>query len=223
MISAIEKKIAIYQELLHLLDQHEVRNIFEAVSFLHKAGWESRRVFVIGNGGSASTAQHFAADLNKWASKSMRQGFRAICLCENLPLISAIVNDDGWDYVYVNQLKSLFVPGDVLVCFSVHGGTVSSEQASNLKMWSGNLLKAVEYVKKHSGQVLSFSGYGGGALKEESDVCIVAPVDITAKENTPYVESMHSFLAHLIVDVLREVMQKEMDGVPVPGGDGCGF
>lgn len=146
-------------------------------------------IFVMGCGGSASTATHFAADLAKTVG-----GFKAISLVDNIPLVSAYTNDLGWESVFEGQLDTWLKKGDVLVGFSVHGGN---------KKWSGNLTKALKLAKKRGAKIIGFSGFDGGALKEMADACFVVPV-YSDEYGTPVVEAMHVVIAHGIVFELKE-------------------
>ena len=154
-------------------------------------------MFVIGNGGSASSATHFASDLNKWVSEDAERKFRAFALVDNIPLVSALTNDNGWGEVYVEQLRNFFRKGDVLVAISVHGGSGSDKAGP----WSQNLLKAVKYAKENGGKVVGLSGFDGGMLKKAADACVVVPA-----ESTPHVEGMHLVLTHLMSEQLREMI-----------------
>jgi D-sedoheptulose 7-phosphate isomerase len=172
-------------------------DIKRAIDILFGAWKDGKQVFLAGNGGSAATATHFAGDLSKFVSVEGKKRFRAIALNDNVPLVTALTNDIGWENVYVEQLKNLMNKGDVFVVISVHGGS-GSEKAGP---WSQNLLKAAKFVKENGGKVLGFAGFDGGVLKEFADVCVVVPVN-----STPQVEGFHSVLAHLIAARLRELI-----------------
>jgi len=176
------------------VSQEDISNVIE---LLYEAWKEGRQVFLAGNGGSAPTASHFACDLAKFTSVEGQKRFRAISLVDNVPLISALTNDLGWDNVYSEQLKNLMQKGDVFVAISVHGG--SGADAAGL--WSQNLLKAAKLVKDNGGKVAGMAGFDGGALKQIADACIVVPID-----STPQVEGFHSVLSHLICDRLRDLI-----------------
>jgi D-sedoheptulose 7-phosphate isomerase len=169
-------------------------SIDAAIGILHDAWTSDNQVFVIGNGGSASTATHLACDLNKWVSDEADRKFRAFSLVDNIPLVSALTNDNGWGDIYSEQLRNFFRKGDVLVAISVHGGSGSDKAGP----WSQNLLKAVKYAKDNGGRVVGLSGFDGGVLKTASDACIVVPAN-----STPHVEGMHLVLTHLMCEQLR--------------------
>jgi len=190
-------------EVSRIADKLDRTSIDKAIGILYEAWKTDNQVFVIGNGGSASTATHLACDLNKWVSDDATRKFRAFSLVDNIPLVSALTNDNGWGDIFCEQLRNFFRKGDVLVAISVHGGSGSDKAGP----WSQNLLKAVKYAKDNGGKVLGLSGFDGGVLKTASDACIVVPAN-----STPHVEGMHLVLTHLMCDQLRDLVS--------PGGKG---
>ncbi len=170
-------------------------DICTTMALLYSAWQGGKQVFIAGNGGSASTATHFACDLSKYTAIEGKPRFRAYCLNDNIPLISALTNDLGWENVYYEQLRNLMNTGDVLVLISVHGGS----GADKAGMWSQNILKAAKYVQENRGKVIGLSGFDGGALKQVADACITAPVN-----STPQVEGFHVVLTHLLCAGLRQ-------------------
>ena len=198
---ALEKRTRSYlSEVGEIANRIDADSVDRAIRILYEACKDGQQVFVIGNGGSASTATHFASDLNKWVSEKAEKRFRAFALVDNIPLVSALTNDNGWNDVYSEQLRNFFMKGDVLVAISVHGGSGSDKAG----LWSQNLLKAVKYVKDNGGKVIGLSGFDGGVLRTAADACIVVPVD-----STPHVEGMHAVLAHLMAEQLREMISKQ--------------
>ena len=182
------------QDILKKLDRGAIDR---AIQILFEAWRNDKQVFVIGNGGSASTSTHFACDLNKWVSDEAERKFRAFALVDNIPLMSALTNDNGWGEVYVEQLRNFFRKGDVLVAMSVHGGSGSDKAGP----WSQNLLKAVKYVKDNGGKVVGLAGFDGGVLRTAADACVIVPA-----ESTPHVEGMHLVLTHLMSEQLRALI-----------------
>lgn len=172
-----------------------MNDIDRAINLIFETWKRGNKVFLIGNGGSASTATHFACDLSKVTSYPGKKRLRAISLVDNIPLVSALTNDEGWDNLYIEQLKSLYDPGDILLAISVHGGKGKDKAG----IWSQNLLKALMFVKENGGHTIGFSGFDGGALKEMADVCIVVPYN-----TTPHVESFHVVLHHLVTFCLAD-------------------
>jgi D-sedoheptulose 7-phosphate isomerase len=174
-------------------------DIYNAMTLLYQTWKDGKQVFIAGNGGSASTATHFTCDLAKFTCVEGKPRFKVYCLNDNVPLVSALTNDLGWENIYLEQLKNLFNQGDVLVLISVHGGS----GADKAGMWSQNILKAAKFAKENSGKVVGLSGFDGGALKQVADACIVASVN-----STPQVEGFHVVLTHLLCAGLREAIVK---------------
>ncbi len=170
-------------------------DVDRAIEVLYAAWRDGRTVFTAGNGGSAGTATHFAADLCKMTAMPGRPRLRAQSLVDNIPLVSALVNDDGWDNIYTEQLETHYRVGDVLVTISVHGG----RGADKAGVWSQNLMKAIDYVKRRGGTTIGLAGFDGGAMREVCDVCVVVPYD-----TTPHVEGFHVVLHHLMAFCLAE-------------------
>lgn len=168
----------------------------QAIDILHEAWKNGKWVYIMGNGGSGSHATHLVADLSKTICNSPEEkGLKSMALFDNIPLVSAMINDWGWENLYTNQLTTVYEPGGVGIGISVHGG--SGKDLSG--QWSQNLLKGLQFIKDHGGKTIGFSGFDGGAMKNLVDVGIVVPAD-----STPVVEGLHSVLTHLIVFGLKE-------------------
>ncbi len=186
-------------EVKRITETISVADIDGVVELLFQAWRNGNQVFTCGNGGSASTATHFACDLSTTTITNNKKRFEVSCLNDNIPLISALINDDGFDNLYYEQLKSRFRKGDVLICISVHGGAGSDKAG----LWSQNLLKAMKYAQENGGKAIGFSGFDGGPMKEMADACITVPVN-----STPQVESFHLALEHLICGCLRQKIEE---------------
>ena len=182
-------------EVRKVTEAISVADIDSAIELLFRAWENGNRVFTCGNGGSASTATHFACDLAKTTAAPGKLGLKVECLNDNIPLMLALINDDGFDNLFYEQLRTKFQQGDILICISVHGGGGKDKAG----LWSQNLLKAMKYARDNGGKTIGFSGFDGGPMKEIADACIVAPID-----STPQVESMHVALEHLICGCLRQ-------------------
>ncbi len=176
-----------------------VTDIDRIIELLFEAWKNGNQVFICGNGGSASTATHFACDLVKITAKPGKKGFKAECLNDNIPLMLALINDEGFDALFYEQLRTKFQKGDVLICISVHGGAGKDKAG----LWSQNLLKAMKYAKDKGGKTIGLSGFDGGPMKEIADACIVVPIN-----STPQVESFHLVLEHLICSCLRQKIEE---------------
>jgi len=197
-----------YFEALQDLGQTLPRqDIYRVVDILFDAWQAGNAVYTIGNGGSASTATHFACDLAKCTVVPGRKRLRATALVDNVALVSAWTNDSGFGSIFAQQLEPWLREGDVVIELSVHGGSGDGDAGP----WSQNLVQAARLAKERGARVIGFSGFGGGALKEMADVCLVVPVD-EEPLGTPLVESYHVALHHLICVALRLRIAEDGDG-----------
>lgn len=186
-------------EMERIIKDIPVEDINRTIELLFAAWKRGAQVFICGNGGSASTATHLACDLSKTTIVEGKKRVKAYCLNDNIPLMSALINDDGFDNLFYEQLKGRFQAGDILICISVHGGAGRDKAG----LWSQNLLRAMKYAKEVGGQTIGLSGFDGGPMKEVADACIVVPAN-----STPHVESFHLALEHLICSCLKEKIAK---------------
>jgi D-sedoheptulose 7-phosphate isomerase len=173
------------------LQRLDLVHVEAAVSILLGAYDRNATVACIGNGGSASTAAHFAADLGKFATGNAL-GFRALDLPSNYAAHTAWTNDSSWESTWEMMLRPWLRQGDVVVAFSVHGGSG----------WSSNLTRALEFARSAGAKTIGFAGDGGGLFKELCDATIIVPnppQDLV----TPITEGLHSVIAHLICSELR--------------------
>lgn len=168
--------------------KRELNTITRIANVLHNSRKLNQTVFIIGNGGSASTATHMACDLFKTS------GVRAVSF-ENIPLNSAITNDEGWSDLFKYQLQKWYKQGDILIAISVHGGKGQDKAGP----WSQNLNKAVDFVNSNKGITIGLSGFDGGYLKEKCTHSLTIKT-----KSTPVVESMHVVLHHLFAFMLQE-------------------
>lgn len=166
-----------------------LQQIDEVVNVLLSANYVGTTVFIAGNGGSASTASHFACDLAKGTITQGRPRFRVVSLTDNLPLMTAWSNDVAYEDVFAEQLCNLMNRGDVLVAFSGSGN-------------SSNVLRAVELAHRVGGITIGLSGFDGGRLSDMVDVPVVVPCDCMEQ-----IEDVHLVLCHLVCTVLRERLQ----------------
>lgn len=188
-------------QTVDLIKNSYCNQLEKAIDLLYEAWKEGRWVYIMGNGGSASTATHLAADLSKTLCDGPEEkGLKTMAFFDNPPLVSAAINDWGWENVYVNQLSTFYTDGGVGIGFSVHGG--SGKDLSG--QWSQNLLKGLQYIKDRGGKTIGLSGFDGGAMKDVVDISIIVPAD-----STPLVEGLHAVLAHLIVFGLKKKIHEK--------------
>jgi D-sedoheptulose 7-phosphate isomerase len=176
--------------VIHLLERLSLPPVQDVISVLAHARFNNRQVLIMGNGGSAATASHFACDLGKGTLMPGLPRFRVISLTDNMPVFSALANDYGYDHVFSEQLKSLIQPGDVAVGISGSGRSV-------------NVLNAIRAARDVQAITVGFVGFDGGELKELVDVCV--HVGCTCMEQ---VEDMHLILEHLICTGLHQVLEE---------------
>ena len=184
-----KKYIAYLSEILFELNYADIA---KAIDLILRAREENRRIFFIGNGGSAATASHFANDLSV-GTRSTNLPLRVISLTDNNSVITAIANDYGYEYIFVKQLEVLFTEGDLLVAISASGN-------------SENLLKAVDYVNSCNGISIGLTGFDGGKLKGMVDYVIHVP---TEKGEYGPVEDIHMIFDHIIGTYLMYYFNKE--------------
>jgi len=172
--------------LQNTLDQLPEDQINQVIDLLHAARLERRQVFIMGNGGSASTASHFVCDLGKNTRQSELPNFKAIGLTDNMAIFSALANDEGYDSVFAQQLTSFVQPGDIVIGISASGK-------------SPNVLRAIEVANRAGALTVGFTGFDGGLLGEMVQIHIHVPSD-----SIEHVEDIHLALEHMISQALRE-------------------
>jgi len=169
-----------------------------AVAVLYDAWRGDRKVFLVGNGGSASTATHFACDLAKNVTGDGKPGLKALSLNDNIPLVSALTNDNGFQEIFTHQLNTWMEKGDVLIAISVHGGSGRDKADA----WSQNLVKAIQLAKSRGGKTIGITGFDGGVMKELVDVWINTPTTETFQ-----VEPLHVIVHHVICECLKRLIE----------------
>jgi len=172
------------EQLKVLLDIFPHDKFEEIGNILMKAYDEGKQVFIMGNGGSGSTASHFACDINKGCCFNLEKKFKVICLNDNIPTMLAYANDLSYDKIFVEQLKNFLQPGDVVICISASGN-------------SENVLQAVSYAKKKEALTIGLTGFDGGKLARIVDVPLVAAINDMQK-----VEDLHMIVVHMLMQYL---------------------
>jgi D-sedoheptulose 7-phosphate isomerase len=172
--------------LLKFLDQSAIEAAKKILLDCYRA---KGRVYTIGNGGSASTAQHFACDLAKYVIADRQRPFDTRCLTDNISLYTAWANDAERMDVFVNQMRGLLTDKDVVLAVSVHGG----------KGFSADLAQAVRYANQVGAKTIALVGFDGGILHREATCSILVPVD-----STPQTEAIHLVIEHLLMSLIKE-------------------
>lgn len=172
----------------NLIDAAPIDALAGALGMLEAAWREGRQVFVIGNGGSAATASHWACDLGKNSAAQDGPRLRVISLADNVASLTAIANDRGYEEVFVEQLRGALRAEDLLVGISASGN-------------SPNVVRAFAYARRHGARTLAVVGFDGGQLAGMAD-CVV---HVAAHEYGP-VEDMHLIVNHVAADWFRRVL-----------------
>jgi D-sedoheptulose 7-phosphate isomerase len=152
---------------------------------LYRAYRTDKQVFTAGNGGSASTASHMAADLAKNTIGPNMPRFRVISLNDNVAMMTALANDLGYDSVFSEQLTNLIRAGDILIVVSASGH-------------SPNILRAIRYAQEQSAEVVGLLGFGGGPAAAMVDLPIVV-----SSSDYGVVEDVHLIINHVMVDFFK--------------------
>ena len=168
-------------------------SVQEFVRLLLDAREFGNTVFFIGNGGSATTASHFANDISIGTRTGDNKPFRAVSLTDNVAVMTALANDEGYDRMFVDQLRVHLRDGDSLVAISASGN-------------SPNLIEAVDYARSRGATVVGLTGFDGGKLREKSDISLHVP---TAKGEYGPVEDVHMILDHLIGSYLIAEVKRQ--------------
>jgi D-sedoheptulose 7-phosphate isomerase len=161
--------------------------IIQVIDALTKARDKGKKIFTMGNGGSASTSSHFVSDLLKTSITKEKKRFEAISLADNIPVILAWANDVSYEDIFVEQLANFLSEGDVIIGFSGSGK-------------SKNVIKAMEYGKKKGALCIGITGMSGGEFPKVCDLCFIVP-----SNDMLTIESIHVILCHCIVTAIREM------------------
>ena len=173
-----------------LLEQLDLAAVERVVEHLRRTRDADGTVYVAGNGGSASTASHWANDLGKATKASGRAFMRVMCLSDNVSWLTALANDEGYERVFSGQLENFAGPGDILVVMSASGN-------------SPNLLDAVDLARARGAVTVALLGFDGGVLKEQVDEYLWLPTEIG---EYGLAESAHS----VVCDILTTCLMKDL-------------
>jgi D-sedoheptulose 7-phosphate isomerase len=179
------------QHLKGVLDAfpHDQFNcLYEALIDAYK---DDKRIFIMGNGGSGSTASHWACDINKGCCVNSGKRFKMISLADNIPTMLAYGNDLSYQDIFLEQMINFFVPGDVVIGISGSGN-------------SGNVLKAIEYANANAGITVGLCGYSGGKLLEMVQI----PIHI-AVPDMQKAEDIHLIVGHMVMQRFLQEMQPQ--------------
>ena len=167
-------------ELLKAIDTIDLAKVGQAIEWFKEARANGKHIFVCGNGGSASTASHFACDVVKGASFNRGSRFRIMALTDQLPTLTAYANDVSYEAVFVEQLKNFANPGDLFMGISGSGN-------------SPNVLRAIDYANQAGCRTLALTGRDGGRLGPLAQLNIQVPVPHMGR-----IEDAHMVVCHMI-------------------------
>ena len=165
---------------LEAMECIDLEKVNRAIEWFREARDCGRRIFVCGNGGSASTASHFACDMVKGASFERPTRFKMLALTDSLPTLTAYSNDVGYDVVFAEQLRNFAEPGDLFMAISGSGN-------------SPNVLRAIEYANSAGCRTIALTGRDGGRLGPLAQLNIQVNVPHMGR-----IEDAHFVVCHMI-------------------------
>jgi D-sedoheptulose 7-phosphate isomerase len=186
IMEPIQNYISTLQQTMGQLPEQLIADV---IAVLQRARLQGNQVFIMGNGGSASTASHFVCDLAKNTRREGLPHFRVIGLTDNMAIFSAYANDEGYENVFAKQLANLIMPDDIVIGISASGN-------------SKNVLNAIEEAQKHKVTTIGFTGFDGGRLSKMVNINIHVESNIIE-----HVEDIHLMLEHMIVKTIKEQIE----------------
>jgi D-sedoheptulose 7-phosphate isomerase len=177
-------------QVLEKVDPLAVQSLADAILDCYR---EERWVFIIGNGGSGANASHLCEDLGKGTLSNLEEQkrLRVLSLTDNTPYVLAWANDEGYDRIFVEQLRNLGQPGALLIAISGSGN-------------SENILEAVRYAHEHGMKTFGVTGFDGGELAVLAQKYLIVP-----SSNMGLVEAVHAILFHYLLEDLYERFKNE--------------
>ena len=172
-------------KLRRMIDLLPVQQLEEFIAILLVAREHGNRIFFMGNGGSGSTASHFATDLGKGTAAAGAPRFKVLPLNDQAPTFSAYANDMGYESVFAEQMKAFIERGDVVVGLSTSGK-------------SRNVLEGMSAARAAGGICIGMTGFDGGPLSAAVDLHLHVP-----EQNTGRAEDAHHIMMHLVCDCIR--------------------
>ena len=176
-----------------LLGSFDTEAFDRIVNSILDAYSDETAIFIMGNGGSASTASHFACDINKGCCLDLDKKFKVICLNDNIPTLLAYANDLDYASIFVEQLKNFFHLEDLVIGISGSGN-------------SENVLRAIRYANENGGKTVGLTGYSGGKLGQLADIAYVAASDDMQK-----IEDVHMIIVHMIMQAVHGALHEIKD------------
>ena len=178
-----------FTELQRLLSEVRESDVDNVIELMYRNYMEGRRVCFCGNGGSAATASHLPADMQKNIHLAGGRPWECLSLVDSSPLLTAWANDTEYANVFAGQAQCWMRPSDILIAISGSGN-------------SPNILAAVRAARSAGAITIGWSGYGGGALAQLAEHNVVVH-----SNNMQMVEDVHASLGHVIFSALRDRLQ----------------
>lgn len=195
-MESINKYFAELEQMVRSISLSDLRKV---LSLLEEAYRNGHRIFIMGNGGSAATASHFALDLAKNTIMPGAPRLKAISLTDHVPLITAWSNDTAYEHIFAEQLANMIEPGDIAIGISTSGN-------------SPNVINALRLAKQSRAATIGLLGAKGGIIKEMVDAYVLAP-----GQNIEQEEDAHMILAHVITRHMRGVVRSYVQRLELAG------
>jgi D-sedoheptulose 7-phosphate isomerase len=190
MTSIIEEYIKKHTDALACVTETLSPMILLCNELLEKAISDKRKILIMGNGGSAADAQHFAAEL-VGRFRRERKAFPAIALTTDTSALTAIGNDYGFESIFSRQVEALASPGDVVIGLSTSGNSI-------------NVIKAMKSARAAGCKTVGLLGRDGGSLAESVDLALVVPA-----EETSHIQECHIVLIHLLCELVEQALERQ--------------
>jgi len=184
--ASIDRYFSELQEMVRSVSHAHLQGI---VTLLEETYHQGGRIFIMGNGGSAATASHFALDLAKNTIMQGAPRVKAISLTDHVPLITAWSNDTAYEHIFAEQLVTMIEPGDAVIGISASGNSL-------------NIINALKVAKETHATAIALLGAKGGRIKQMVDAYVLAP-----GQNIEQEEDAHLMMTHVITRHMREVVR----------------
>ena len=176
--------------LKEIFDKVDLLEIKLFIEILLEARESGVTIFFMGNGGSAATASHFANDL-AFGTNDYEKPFKVMSITDNVPVLTALGNDYGYDEIFVRQLRVHGSKGDIIVGISASGN-------------SQNLISAFEYATTVGIKSIALTAFDGGKMRKIADQGVHIP---TGKGEYGPAEDLHMILDHLVANYLMRLIK----------------
>ncbi len=184
------------EQMVRSISRPDLEHVLSLLEDVYRGG---HRIFIVGNGGSAATASHFALDLAKNTIMPGAPRLKAISLTDHVPLITAWSNDTAYEHIFSEQLANMIESGDMVIGISASGN-------------SPNVINAMLLARQYRSFTVGLLGAKGGKMKDMVDAYVLAP-----GQNIEQEEDAHMILAHVITRHMREVVRSYAEVLALAG------